>query len=96
MPGGVGEVEDFMPLPRVGEGACRHWMIRRVVAVRGQMRFVVDVAPRFDYARARHEVALIPHGALFRSPGLGLSRSTRCPLEIVDGGGVRAHRRPGR
>ena len=65
-------------------------MIRRVLAVRGQMRFVVDVAPRFDYARARHEVALTPHGALFRSPELGLSLSTRCPLEIVDGGDVRA------
>jgi hypothetical protein len=88
MPGGVGEVQDFMPLPRTGEGARRHRMIRRVVAVRGQMRFVVDVAPRFDYARARHEVALTPHGALFRSPGLGLSLSTHCPLEIVDGGDV--------
>jgi hypothetical protein len=36
-------------------------MIRRVLAVRGQMRFVVDVAPRFDYGRARHEVARTPH-----------------------------------
>jgi hypothetical protein len=25
-----------------------------------------------------------PHGALFRSPELGFSHSTRCPLEIVD------------
>jgi GH15 family glucan-1,4-alpha-glucosidase len=53
MPEGVGEVQDFMPLPRTGEGGRRHRMIRRVVAVRGQMRFVVDVAPRFGYARAR-------------------------------------------
>ena len=90
MPAGVGEVQDFMPLPRTGEGARRHRMIRRVVAVRGQMRFVVDVAPRFDYARARHEVALTPHGALFRSRELGLSLSARCPLDIVDGGDVRA------
>ena len=52
MPGGVvGEVQDFMPPPRTGEAAHRHRNIRRVVAVRGQMRFVVDVAPRFDYAR---------------------------------------------
>jgi GH15 family glucan-1,4-alpha-glucosidase len=65
-------------------------MIRRVLAVRGQMRFLVDVAPRFDYARARHSVALTSHGALFRSPELGLSLSTRCPLEIVDGRDVRA------
>jgi GH15 family glucan-1,4-alpha-glucosidase len=58
MPGGVGEVQDFVLPPHTGEAARRHRMIRRVVAVRGQMRFVVDVAPRFDYARARHEVAL--------------------------------------
>ena len=90
MPDGVGEVQDFMPPPRTGEAAHRHRIIRRVLAVRGQMRFVVDVAPRFDYARARHEVALTQHGALFRSPELELSLSTRCPLEIVDGGDVRA------
>ena len=89
MPDGVGEVQDFMPL---GDGVAvhRHRMIRRVLAVRGQMGFVVDVAPRFDYARARHEVALTSHGALFRSPGLTLSLPTRCPLEIVNGGDVRA------
>ena len=79
-----------MPPPRTGEAAHRHRMIRRVLAVRGQMRFVVDVAPRFDYARARHEVALTPHGALFRSRELELGLSTRCPLEIVDGRDVRA------
>src|SRR5512147_1088883 len=85
MPDGVGEVQDFMPPARTGDAAHRHRMIRRVLAVRGEMRFVVDVAPRFDYARARHEVALAPHGARFRSPVLELSLSTRCPLEIIDG-----------
>jgi GH15 family glucan-1,4-alpha-glucosidase len=89
MPDGVGEVQDFVPPPRTGEAAHRHRVIRRVVAVRGLIRFVVDVAPRFDYARADHEVALTPHGALFRSSGLELSLSTHGPLEIVDGG-VRA------
>src|SRR5512132_521678 len=89
-PDGVGEVQDFMPPPRTGEAVHRHRMIRQVLAVRGQMHFVVDVAPRFDYGRARHEVALTPHGALFRSPELGLSLSTRRPLEIVDDGDVRA------
>ena len=90
MPDGVGEVQDFMPPARTGEVAQRPRLIRRVLAVRGQMRFVVDVAPRFDYARARHEVALTPHGALFRGPDLGLTLSTRSPLEIVDEGDVRA------
>jgi GH15 family glucan-1,4-alpha-glucosidase len=90
MPDGVGEVQDFMPLPRAGEGAHSPRMIRRVVAVRGEMRFVVEVAPRFDYARTGHEVALSRHGALFRSPELGLILSTRWPLQIVGGRDVRA------
>ncbi|HKP44942.1 glycoside hydrolase family 15 protein [Mycobacterium sp.] len=90
MPDGVGEVQDFMP-PRTAEPAYRHRIVRRVVAVRGHVRFVVDVAPRFDYARAHHEVALTEHGALFRSPALGLSLSTRCPLEVVNPHDVRAH-----
>src|SRR6478672_4614395 len=72
-PGGVGEVQDFMPPPRTGAAAHRHRMVRRVLAVRGQMRFAVDVAPRFDYARTSHEVALTPHGARFRSPELELA-----------------------
>jgi GH15 family glucan-1,4-alpha-glucosidase len=86
---GVGEVQDFMPPPRTGEAAHRHRIIRRVVAVRGQMRFVVDVAPRFDYARASHEVELTAHDARFRGPDLELSLSTRCPIEIIDGRDVR-------
>ena len=61
MPDGVGEVQDFMPPAHSGEAAHRHRIIRRVLAVRGQMRFTVDVAPRFDYARAYHEVALTPY-----------------------------------
>jgi GH15 family glucan-1,4-alpha-glucosidase len=89
-PDGVGEVQDFMPPARTGEEAHRQRLIRRIVAVRGQMRFGVDVAPRFDYARARHEVAPTEHGAGFVSPDLELSLSTRCPLEIVDGRDVRA------
>ena len=90
-PDGVGEVQDFMPLSSTGEGAHRHRIIRRVLAVRGEMRFLVDVAPRFDYGRGHHELAVTRHGALFRSPELGLSLATSSPLEIVDGGDVRAH-----
>jgi GH15 family glucan-1,4-alpha-glucosidase len=89
-PDGVGEVQDFMPVA-TGASAHRRRMIRRVVTVRGHMRFVVDVAPRFDYARARHDVELTEHGALFRSSELGLTLSTRCPLALVDGTDVRAH-----
>jgi GH15 family glucan-1,4-alpha-glucosidase len=88
MPDGVAEVQDFMP-PQTGGSGCRQRLIRRVLAVRGRMRFVADVAPRFDYGRAHHEVALTEHGALFRTPELALSLSTSCPLEAVSDGGVR-------
>jgi GH15 family glucan-1,4-alpha-glucosidase len=89
-PDGVGEVQDFMPPPRTGAAAHRHRMIRRVLAVRGQMRFIMDMAPRFDYARTRHDVVPAPQGALLRSPELELSLSTSCPLEVVDGRDIRA------
>jgi GH15 family glucan-1,4-alpha-glucosidase len=90
MPDGVGEVQDFMPPARTGEAAHRDRIIRRLLAVRGQMNFVVDLAPRFDYARASHDIELSPYGALFSSAELALSLSTSCPLEIVDGRDVRA------
>ena len=90
MPEGVAEVQDFMPLGGPGEQRHRSRMIRRLVAVRGQVWFRVNVAPRFDYARLRHEVVLNSHGALFHSPQLQLSLSAPCPLTIVDGTDVHA------
>jgi GH15 family glucan-1,4-alpha-glucosidase len=90
-PGGVGEVHDFMPPARAGAAAHRHRVIRRILVVRGRMDFLVEVAPRFDYARARHEVVLHPHAVLFHTPLLELGLSASCPLEIVYGRDVRAH-----
>ena len=55
----------------------RHRLIRRVVVVRGQMRFLLEVQPRFDYGRAEHEVEMHPHGVLFRSPELTLALRAR-------------------
>jgi GH15 family glucan-1,4-alpha-glucosidase len=87
---GVGEVQDFMPPAGAGQATHRHRIVRRILAVRGEMRFVVDVAPRFDYGRVCHEVASTPHGVLFSTPELALHLSTRCPVEIVHGRDVRA------
>lgn len=89
-PDGVGEVHDFMPPAPVGAAAHRNRVIRRVLAVRGHLRFLVEVAPRFDYARVPHEVALTAQGALFRSPQLTLGLSSRSPLDVVGGRDVRA------
>jgi GH15 family glucan-1,4-alpha-glucosidase len=73
-PDGVGEVQDFMP---VG-GEQR--LIRRVVCVRGQMRFVVECEPRFNYGRDRHATAISSEGASFRSPALTLTLGTSVRL----------------
>src|SRR5262245_29302991 len=83
-PLGVGEVQDFMP---VGDGPQR--IIRRVVCVRGAMRFRLECEPRFNYARDHHEVVLSGEGALFRSPSLSLALSAPTPL-LSTGTGVGA------
>ena len=96
-PDGVGEVQDFMPIEPVTTDMHRHRLFRRVVVVRGQMRFLIEVQPRFDYGRAEHEVEMHPHGVLFRSPDLTLalegaiarSMGSERRLQRVDGG-VRA------
>jgi GH15 family glucan-1,4-alpha-glucosidase len=96
-PDGVAEVQDFMPIESVEAGMHRHRLIRRVIAVRGEMRFEIEVQPRFDYGRAEHEVEMHPHGVLFRSPVLTLAlegaiaraMGSERRLQRVDGG-VRA------
>ena len=51
-PHGVGEVQDFMPIHRDPEH--RRQLLRRVIAVRGEMSFMLECRPRFDYGRATH------------------------------------------
>jgi GH15 family glucan-1,4-alpha-glucosidase len=72
-PGGVGEVQDFMPVEDQPDMQHRHRLLRRVVVVRGSVDFQLEVQPRFDYAREEHEVELHPHGVLFRAPSLSLA-----------------------
>jgi GH15 family glucan-1,4-alpha-glucosidase len=71
-PDGVGEVHDFMP---VIEGAAtdRHRLVRNIRVVRGVMRFVIEIQPRFDYARQPHKVEIADHGIVFASDGLELT-----------------------
>jgi len=71
-PGGVGEVYDFMPVLD-GCATDRHRLIRRLRVVRGTMRFVTDIQPRFDYARQPHTLELSQDGAVFRADSLELT-----------------------
>jgi GH15 family glucan-1,4-alpha-glucosidase len=72
-PDGVGEVIDFMPVADPVRVSDRHRLVRAVRCVRGQIRLVLECAPRFDYGRQPHQLALAEHGAVFRTPGLQLT-----------------------
>jgi GH15 family glucan-1,4-alpha-glucosidase len=67
-PDGVGEVIDHMPVLTGRTPTDRHTLVRIVRSVRGTVRFALECRPRFDYARAAHEVELTPGTAVFRSP----------------------------
>jgi GH15 family glucan-1,4-alpha-glucosidase len=79
-PGGVAEVQDFMPI-QSGASAHRHRLIRRALGVRGEMRFRVEVHPRFDYGRDEHRTIFHDNGVVFLSPGLTLALETPISLE---------------
>ncbi len=97
---GVAEVSDFMVLetldaPKtpgvpVASGAGQH-LIRRAKAVRGTLRFRMECAPRFDYARAEHEARAEGATVVFTSRGAdatALRLRATVPLQIVDGAAV--------
>jgi GH15 family glucan-1,4-alpha-glucosidase len=71
---GVGEVHDFMP---VGGG---QQLVRRVVAVRGELRFRLECEPRLNYGRDDHLTSVSAGGAHFRSPSLSLALGAPVPL----------------
>ena len=76
---GVGELQGFMPIAS-GEEMHRHRLIRRVLCVRGEMRFRLELEPRFDYGRADHEAEQHEHGILFRSRDLCLALQATTPF----------------
>ena len=72
-PQGVGEVLDFMVVEDPHRATDRHRLVRVVRCVRGQIRFELECAPRFDYGRQPHELELTEHGAVFHTPTLQLT-----------------------
>jgi GH15 family glucan-1,4-alpha-glucosidase len=84
-PHGVGEVQDFMPVGELMGGMHRDRLIRRVLSVRGQMRFELECAPRFDFGRERHRAERHAGGVLFESAGARVALETETPVEVRDG-----------
>jgi GH15 family glucan-1,4-alpha-glucosidase len=85
---GVAEVSDFMP---VDQERHAHDLVRRVKTVRGELDYRMICDPRFDYARADHEVEVRDGEVLFTSKGpdrTALRLRTSVPVKIVDGAAV--------
>ncbi|HEX2094566.1 MAG TPA: glycoside hydrolase family 15 protein [Longimicrobiaceae bacterium] len=83
--GGVAEISDFMPV-EAARGS--HQVVRRAKAVRGEVRFRMRCAPRFDYARAAHRVEESEGAVVFvpeeaGCPALRLRASV--PLRVENG-----------
>ena len=74
-----------MPVAQTVDGRHRQRLVRRIVAVRGQVSFELECSPRFDYGRAEHAVERHRHGVLFRSPDCVLALETETPLRACDG-----------
>ncbi len=80
---GVGEVLDFMPVTD-GPATQRHRLVRLVRVVRGTMRFVCEIQPRFDYGRQQHTTDITEHGVIFGTPGLTLTLHRVGPALTTD------------
>ncbi|GAA5849432.1 hypothetical protein JCM8547_000448 [Rhodosporidiobolus lusitaniae] len=56
---GVGQIDDFMPLPASKSSKeFLPWLVRRVTTIRGSLTFEIECAPAFSYARSAHETTL--------------------------------------
>jgi GH15 family glucan-1,4-alpha-glucosidase len=62
--GGVGELVDFMPATG-GDPSERHRLVRAIRCVRGEIVFDIEIAPRFDYGRNKHQLTVGDDGAAF-------------------------------
>ncbi|KAK4051167.1 hypothetical protein OIV83_002989 [Microbotryomycetes sp. JL201] len=52
---GVGQIDDFMPLPSHRDSKdFLPWLVRHVTVIRGSLTFSMECAPAFNYARSGH------------------------------------------
>jgi GH15 family glucan-1,4-alpha-glucosidase len=83
--GAAAELIDFMP---VGEDSmfatARRQVIRRITVARGRLDLRMRCKPAFNYARDRHQVVLVDHGAEFHSANAHLGLASSVPLRVED------------
>lgn len=83
---GIAEISDFMAMQHLGHS---HNLVRRVKVVRGEIKFRMTFAPKFDYGRTRHTVEKKnPHHIIFTPAGKNLRAlllRTSVPVKIENG-----------
>jgi pentatricopeptide repeat protein len=82
---GMAEIIDFMPVEGIYQ---QNALIRRVKSIRGNPKFLMHCAPRFNYARSHHKVVNLVDSVLFVSKeqeGIGLRLQSTIPLKIENG-----------
>jgi GH15 family glucan-1,4-alpha-glucosidase len=83
---GVAEQQAFMPIARTGDERHRHRLIRRILCVRGGLRFQLVLQPRFNYGRDSHTTHQHEHGVVFESDTLCLALQATTPFACDDEG----------
>lgn len=67
---GVVEITDFMPVvEKADKQRYGHHILRMVRVIKGEVRFNMRCAPRFDYARGKHKVVAEDHAVCFVPEG---------------------------
>ncbi|MGI8607003.1 MAG: glycoside hydrolase family 15 protein, partial [Gaiellaceae bacterium] len=84
-PEGVVEMQDFMPVSESGR-EHRQRIIRRLMAVRGEMSIRLELEPRFDYGRGEHETHVFDGGVVFHGPKLSLALDSAVALGKTESG----------
>ena len=82
---GVAEITDYMPVAKNCEDNS---LVRRVTCIRGEIKFVLQCCPRFNYARSGHDTEEKKYEAIFRSKGedgIVLKLKSTIPLAVKNG-----------
>lgn len=85
---GLATLSDFIAIGGSGSNAT---LVRRLKVVRGEMRFRMTCAPRFDYGRASHKTIMRGKEIIFQETGGGKSAlrlHASVPLKISNGDAV--------
>ena len=82
---GVAEITDYMP---VAENCEDNSLVRRVTCIRGEIKFILQCCPRFNYARSGHKTEASEKEVTFRSEGedgVVIKLKSTVPLQVKQG-----------